>query len=227
MAALALLPWRAAWSDTPSWRPFVTEASRRFDVPEDWIMAVIQAESGGRISLHGLPVTSAAGAMGLMQVMPETYVELSIRHGFGPDPYDPRDNILAGTAYLKEMLGRYGFPWCFAAYNAGPQRLDSYLATGHALPSETLSYLAAIEKNLRDEPTKGLANASIPSRSLPRFIEPRAANSSLFFMLGEVYSSPSPAQNSSIPRPKFIPKPTSGGLFVPLGSAARKAEQAP
>jgi soluble lytic murein transglycosylase-like protein len=62
--------------------------------------------------------------MGLMPVMPDTYQEMRLRHGLGPDAYDPRDNILAGTAYLAEMVARYGYPWCFAAYNAGPGRLD-------------------------------------------------------------------------------------------------------
>ncbi|GLS35130.1 hypothetical protein GCM10010869_07180 [Mesorhizobium tianshanense] len=40
----------------------------------------------------------------------------------GPDPHDPRDNILAGAAYLRAMQDRYGFPGLFAAYNAGPER---------------------------------------------------------------------------------------------------------
>ena len=48
--------------------------------------------------------------MGLMQIMPKTYAELRARHQLGADAYNPRDNILAGAAYLREMLDRYGSP---------------------------------------------------------------------------------------------------------------------
>lgn len=77
---------------------FIAEASQRFDIPEHWIWAVLRVESAGDVRS-----ISSAGAMGLMQVMPDTWAGLSSRHGFGRDPYDPRDNILAGTAYLREM----------------------------------------------------------------------------------------------------------------------------
>jgi soluble lytic murein transglycosylase-like protein len=60
--------------------------------------------------------------MGLMQLMPGTWVELSVRYGLGLDPFDPRDNILAGTAYLKEMFDRFGSAGFLAAYHTGPSR---------------------------------------------------------------------------------------------------------
>lgn len=82
--------------------------------------------------------------MGLMQVMPQTYATLRARYGLGADPYAPRDNILAGAAYLRELLDRYGVPWFLAAYNAGSARLDAFLDTGRALPAETQRYLAAL-----------------------------------------------------------------------------------
>ena len=82
--------------------------------------------------------------MGLMQVMPQTYAALRARYGLGADPRSPRDNILAGAAYLREMLDRYGVPWFLAAYNAGPARLDAFLHTGRALPAETQRYLAVL-----------------------------------------------------------------------------------
>jgi hypothetical protein len=91
------------------WQAFITEAERRFNVPEAWIRAVMQAESGGLTMVNGHPITSRAGAMGLMQVMPGTYESLRLAHGLGADPYDPRDNILAGTAYLRAMYDRYGY----------------------------------------------------------------------------------------------------------------------
>ena len=60
--------------------------------------------------------------MGLMQVMPGTYSDLRNRYALGGDSYDPHDNIFAGTAYLRQMYERYGYPSLFAAYNAGPKR---------------------------------------------------------------------------------------------------------
>jgi hypothetical protein len=91
---------------------------------------------------------SPVGAMGLMQVMPDTYEALRIRYGLGDDPYDPHNNILAGTAYIREMYDRFGAPGFLAAYNAGPNRVDSYLAGAADLPDETVNYVAAITPNL-------------------------------------------------------------------------------
>ncbi len=126
------------------WQPDIAAAAHRFDIPEAWIAAVMRAESGGQATVDGRPIRSPAGAIGLMQVMPQTYAALRARYGLGTDPYAPRDNILAGAAYLREMLDRYGVPWFLAAYNAGPARLDAFLHSGRALPAETQRYLAAL-----------------------------------------------------------------------------------
>lgn len=126
------------------WRPYIVEASSRFGVPTAWIERVMQAESGGRTMLDGRPIRSSAGAMGLMQLMPATWADMRARLGLGGNPDDPRDNILAGTLYLRLMYDRFGYPGLFAAYNAGPGRYADYLA-GHArLPSETAAYLARV-----------------------------------------------------------------------------------
>ncbi|MDI4231712.1 lytic transglycosylase domain-containing protein [Bradyrhizobium sp. Arg237L] len=117
---------------------FVDEASKRFAIPMSWIGSVISIESAG--DGHA---KSPKGAMGLMQIMPATWAELRQRYDLGNDPYDPRDNILAGTAYLRELLDRYGSPGLFAAYNAGPTRYEEYLA-GHFLPDETRSYVTKL-----------------------------------------------------------------------------------
>ena len=66
------------------------------------------------------------------------------RLGLGTDPDDPRDNILAGTFYLRLMYDRFGYPGLFAAYNAGPGRYAAHLATGSALPGETVVYLQTV-----------------------------------------------------------------------------------
>jgi soluble lytic murein transglycosylase-like protein len=123
------------------WQPLIREASKRFAVPEDWIRAVIRIESGGRTILFGRPITSGAGAMGLMQLMGDTYNEMRARNGLGADPYNARDNIMAGAAYLRELYMKYGYPRLFAAYNAGPGRLEEHLHGGHALPAETRTYV--------------------------------------------------------------------------------------
>ena len=133
------------------WGPYIREASARYRVPERWVRAVMQQESGGEQQ-----ATSPVGAMGLMQIMPATYEELRVRHQLGDDPYDPHNNVLAGTAYIREMYDRYGAPGFLAAYNAGPDRVDSYLAGQARLPDETVNYLAAITPNLgSDVPRSG------------------------------------------------------------------------
>jgi hypothetical protein len=58
--------------------------------------------------------------------------------------FDPRDNILAGAAYLREMYDRFGSPGFLAAYNAGPARYAEHLATGRPLPRETRAYMATL-----------------------------------------------------------------------------------
>lgn len=117
----------------------VAEAAKRFVIPDRWIRAVMHVES-----TNDMRAVSTKGAMGLMQVMPATWEELRAKHGFGDDPFEPRDNILAGTAYLREMLDRFGRKGFLAAYNAGPRRYEQHLATGRPLPRETVEYVAKL-----------------------------------------------------------------------------------
>ena len=121
------------------WGPYVKEAAERFDVPEAWIRAVMHQESGGQEFVVSVP-----GAMGLMQVMPFTYDLMREQYGLGDDAYDPHNNLLAGTAYIRQMYDIYGSPGFLAAYNAGPGRLDDYLTRNRPLPAETRHYVAAI-----------------------------------------------------------------------------------
>ena len=155
----------------------IAEASQRFGVPEAWIRAVLVAESAQDIG-----AVSSAGAMGLMQIMPDTWVELRIQHRLGADPYDPRDNILAGTAYLRQMLDRYGsIGAMLAAYNAGPGRYDEYVATGRPLPAETGAYVAKLAPILGGEPLSERSETTTPRptdwREAPLFVGPSGANS--------------------------------------------------
>ena len=118
---------------------FITEASKRFAVPEHLIRSVIRVESAGEVRAR-----SQKGAIGMMQIMPQTWLELRARYDLGADPYAPRDNILAGTAYIRELYQRFGAPGFLAAYNSGPRRYENHLATGRPLPDETRDYFATL-----------------------------------------------------------------------------------
>jgi hypothetical protein len=165
------------------WGPWIREASRRYDVPERWIREVMRQESGGRAS-----ATSPVGAMGLMQVMPGTYAELRRRHNLGDDPYHPYDNLMAGTAYLRQMYDLYGSPAFLAAYNAGPRRLEDYLYNNRGLPTETRNYVGRVGPRViqaspvRRAPAEVYAAGEIPLSIAPG---PRRMDGSTRAMLAE------------------------------------------
>lgn len=149
----------------------VREASQRFGLPERWILAVIRTESAGAVR-----AVSSAGAMGLMQLMPGTWARQRARYGLGGDPFDPRDNIIAGTAYLREMFDRYGAGGFLAAYNAGPGRYEQWRDKGRPLPLETRRYVAAITALLqpgrvagarRLQPVRAPDRAQVPPSDAP------------------------------------------------------------
>ena len=173
----------------------IEEASQRFGIPAAWIIAVMQVESAG--NMHAI---SSAGAMGLMQVMPSTWAELRIRHALGRDPFEPRDNILAGTAYLREMWDRYGnVAAMLAAYNAGPGRYDEYRATARPLPAETRAYVAALTPILLGERPSGGSSSVVP---------PLDWREAAIFVAGEIGATASdPASPDPTPRdtPSFVP----------------------
>ncbi len=127
------------------WTPYIREASRRFDVNGQWIRAVMVIESGGRTMLgENRPIVSSAGAMGLMQLMPQTWAEMRAANRLGKDPFDPHDNVLAGAAYLHALYRQYGYPTMFAAYNDGPKMLAAHAALNQPLPAETANYVRDI-----------------------------------------------------------------------------------
>ncbi|MEI9991169.1 MAG: transglycosylase SLT domain-containing protein [Rhizomicrobium sp.] len=127
------------------WTPYIREASRRFDVNGQWIRAVMVIESGGRTMLgENKPIVSSAGAMGLMQLMPQTWAEMRAANRLGRDPFDPRDNVLAGAAYLRALYSQYGYPTMFAAYNDGPGMLAAHAALKEPIPAETANYVRDI-----------------------------------------------------------------------------------
>ncbi|WP_246682620.1 lytic transglycosylase domain-containing protein [Mesorhizobium sp. B3-2-1] len=131
----------------------IAEASHRYRIPQRWIRAIMLLESA-----HDPRAVSRKGAVGLMQIMPATWAELRLRHQLGRDPYDPRDNILAGTAYLRELYDRYGSPGFLAAYNAGPGRYEASLK-GLPLPAETRAYVAKLRPFWGGDDAPGLLTA--------------------------------------------------------------------
>lgn len=139
----------------------VAEAAQQFAIPAHWIRAVMDQESGGNPR-----ALSRAGAMGLMQIMPATWDMLAARHRLGPDPYDPRDNIMAGAAYLREMHDRYGMAGMLAAYNAGPGRYEAFLRFGRPLPAETRAYLARLLPRIGIGAPRAAGGLSLPPRPL-------------------------------------------------------------
>jgi hypothetical protein len=218
-----IVPWTAgllsvcsmtAWSTTvPSycgtahWQPFIEEAASRFDLPSRWLAAVIHAESAGCDFMDGRPTTSAAGAMGLMQLMPSTWELFKQRLNLGRDPYDPHDNILAGAAYLRELYDRYGWPGSSAAYHAGPARYDDYLTTGRSLPRATLDYLARIDRSL--------ARMSIDSPSLSVAAEPTFSADRELFVARKASVAVTDAHTD---------RTTTDGLFVALRHDKHRAD---
>lgn len=211
------------------WQPEIANASRRFGVPEDWIRAVMKQESAGLTTLNGQPITSRAGAMGLMQLMPGTWSEMRDRYGLGNNPFDPGDNILAGAAYLREMYERYGYPDLFAAYHAGPGRVDALLAGLEPLPDATLSYLESIVPGVEIAPSSARNSSSKATKPSPN---------SLFFIWSESEistpesSKPDPKSAKSESKSEEIHRENAHGrivksvrgeddLFVPLTQPAR------
>lgn len=192
LALLAGTPARA--DEIHRWGPLIAEASTRFGVPVPWIGRVMSAESRGRTTLWGKPITSSAGAMGLMQLMPGTWADMRSRLRLGADPHDPRANILAGTLYLRLMYDRFGYPGLFGAYNAGPGRYAAFLAGKSRLPGETVAYMAA---------TTG--GRTIPAAARTR---PGPRPNAIFFRVAQ-------------PAVPMLPQPNCAAIFVVLRDAAR------
>lgn len=116
----------------------VTKASQSEGVKPDIIRQVMQRESAFKPC-----AVSVAGAQGLMQLMPATAGQFGVK-----DPFDPDQNVAAGTKFLKELLARYNgdLSLALAAYNSGPATVDK--ANGIPKIPETQTYVAEILKRV-------------------------------------------------------------------------------
>ena len=136
----------------PPFRELVEAAAARYSVDADLITSVIAVESN-----FDPKALSPKNARGLMQLLPETAERLGVQN-----IYDPKENIEAGTRYLRELLQRYNndLALALAAYNAGPERVQQY---GRVPPfAETLSYVRRVKRTY--EKSKSKPSAKAPAR---------------------------------------------------------------
>jgi hypothetical protein len=123
---------------TTPFHDIIRAAADRYGVDADLIHCIIAIESN-----FNPKAISPKNARGLMQLMPQTAAQFGVR-----DIFDPRENVEAGTRYLKDMLARYNndVTLALAAYNAGPERVEQY---GRHVPpySETLKYVQRISRS--------------------------------------------------------------------------------
>ena len=165
MAAVALAMMGGTISTVPQHplkpqsEPMADDQSRQSLMPQNrrgvaavWHSGKLDTRGDARRKRGHVQAVSPKGAIGLMQIMPHTWAGLRLRYQLGRNPRDPRDNIFAGAAYLREMYDRYGAAGFLAAYNAGPGRYAEYLATGRPLPAETLAYVAALAPLIGGDP---------------------------------------------------------------------------
>jgi soluble lytic murein transglycosylase-like protein len=190
---------------------FIAEAAQRFGIPTAWIRAVIAAESAGNPF-----AISPKGAAGLMQIMPQSWQALRARFALGDDPFDPHDNITAGTGYLRELYDRYGSPGFLAAYNAGAARWDEYARAGAPLPDETRRYLVRLDPVVTAASHVGavLPDSAIGGwEAAALFADgPASASERHVFPVVDRQRAETPQQLA----------PQSGSLFVALGSGRRQ-----
>jgi len=136
-------PQKRKWTESsPQLDEIIGHASKTFQVDPDLIRSVIRAESD-----FDTNATSPKGAMGLMQLMPETAKDLGVKNC-----YNPVENIMAGTRYLKNLLGRYdgSVELTLAAYNWGMGNVERH---PDRLPIETRTYIARVNGYMRKAST--------------------------------------------------------------------------
>jgi soluble lytic murein transglycosylase-like protein len=138
------------------YREHIQEASTRYSIPTTLIRAVMAVESN-----FNPKAVSSAGAMGLMQLMPQTASEMGVS-----DPYDPRQNILGGARYLRVMANQYSgdLVLTLAAYNAGHTHVSRYMdVPPFAETQDYVRRVLSLYAEYRDEDPASPPAASAPA----------------------------------------------------------------
>lgn len=161
-------PVRRTWSPQPRESSvarsdidgYIEAHARQQQLDPDLVRAVVQIESAYRPYAE-----SHKGAMGLMQLMPETARVLAVR-----DPWDPNENLRGGTIYLRHLLDRFGgqLELALAGYNAGPENVEKY---GGIPPfEETRSYVEKVLRVYRAEPDLMIKSSESYGRGRKTFL---------------------------------------------------------
>jgi Transglycosylase SLT domain len=178
--------------DVRQWDGEILQAADRFHIDRRLITAVIQVESNACERIEGKRTSSEAGAMGLMQVMPSTWNAYRERLRLGTDPYNPLDNLLAGSAYLHDLTQRLGMLDGLAAYFAGPSSVMAANSKDTLASPATLRYvrdvLAIVVGNMGQMGSRrrGIVDATTGlfaierAQSRRRGDDPKSASSALF-----------------------------------------------
>ena len=197
---------------------FIAEASERFGIPAAWIRAIVHVELGRTVR-----TSSRKGGVGLSQLSPEKWTELRHRYALGTNPSDRRDNILAGTAHLREMYDRYGSKDFLAVYIMGPTRYDEHRKSGAPLPEETQAVVAdlapLIELGLKDVVGSTTRAKVISWRKAPLFVAQTGRSSSDKAIAAGVPAERSGKSQASVDGSAFAPR--GDGLFARRGMEVR------
>jgi soluble lytic murein transglycosylase-like protein len=177
----------------PDLKPILTEAAWHYGLPVPLIGALIRAES----NFNPLAV-SPKGAMGLMQLMPGTASDLGVR-----DPYNPRENVLAGCRYFRVLLNRFqSLPLALAAYNAGSQRVVN---AGHRVPGirETQEFVTSVLENYCLADQEGFAGVRRVADRSVNFLTAKPRGQTARSLARGVVPPPSREALQPAPRPRL------------------------
>lgn len=188
---------------------YIKAASDHYGIDERVIHGIMNQESA-----YNPQATSPKGASGLMQLMPETARSLGVK-----DIYDPYENIMGGTKYIKQMLDTYGgnVKLALAAYNAGPGAVDKY--RGIPPYAETKNYVARIYP--------GIANVQPYKRSVASEPAPQFDPDAFLSLPEQMPQDQGPSGNfqkisgEQAPETPSIPMEEYKGFQVPVGNNGR------
>lgn len=192
-------------------KPLIDRTAKQYGVERALVHAVVAAESA-----YNAHAVSHAGAIGLMQVMPETAADYGVTDAKAL--FDPRVNVKTGTRHLKRLLGKYknDYGRVIMAYNAGEGTVDR--TNSNVTYAETLNYTAAVIRNYRrnggKHPTeaamkkvvalKKISSSGKRRRLLKKYLDPSLLSLSVRTTLPVRYLDPGLHRASPKSRPMFV-----------------------